>query len=77
MRQVIELKDRSVETIFGARDFEYLIDKYMGYESAKCYRQQIEELSDCIRDMANYIENYIDDEYVKSDVEEVLKVNGY
>lgn len=73
MRQVIELKDRSVETIFGARDFEYLIDKYMGYESAKCYRQQIEELSDCIRDMANYI----DDEYVKSDVEEVLKVNGY
>lgn len=27
------------ETIFKARDFEYLVEKYMGYEAAKYFRE--------------------------------------
>ena len=61
------------EVIFNSRDFEDLIDKYMGFDSAKYYRNQIEQLSDCIRDLSTYI----DDKYITEEIEEVLKVNGY
>lgn len=32
------------ETIFKARDFEYLVEKHMGYEAAKYFREYAEKL---------------------------------
>jgi hypothetical protein len=32
------------ETIFNARDFEYLVEKHMGYEAAKYFREYAEKL---------------------------------
>ena len=34
MPRVLKLSDDKIETLFDAKDFEYLIDKYMGYESS-------------------------------------------
>ena len=31
------------ETIFKARDFEYLVEKHMGYEAAKYFREYAEK----------------------------------
>ena len=31
------------ETIFNARDFEYLVEKHMGYEAAKYFREYAEK----------------------------------
>ena len=31
------------ETIFKARDFEYLVEKHMGYEAAKYFREYADE----------------------------------
>lgn len=72
MPKVLMVKDKP-ETLFSTRDFEELIDKHMGYECARHYREQITELSECIRDLTNYI----DDKDVCSAVEEVLKISGY
>ena len=55
MPQVLALKPNDKpETIFSPRDFEELIDKHMGFDSARFYRSQIEQLSECIRDLSNY-----------------------
>ena len=35
---VITLLDGKSETILSIKDFEYLIDKYMGFESLKYFR---------------------------------------
>lgn len=37
------------ETIFNARDFEYLVEKYMGYEAAKYFREYAEEADEEVR----------------------------
>lgn len=73
MPQVIAIKDAKPTTILSPKDFEDLIAEHMGYECANYYHSQIEQLSDTIRDL----DNYVDDKYVHMDVEEVLKVNGY
>ena len=74
MPQVLALKPNDKpETIFSPRDFEELIDKHMGMDSAKYYRRQIEQLSECIRSLAQYV----NDPDITEEVEEVLKVNGY
>jgi len=73
MPKVIEMSDGSTETIIRTRDFLDLIEAHMGIDSAAHYNNQIEELSDCIRDLAKYI----DDKDVQAEVEEVLKVHGY
>lgn len=74
MPQVLALKPNDKpETIFSPRDFEELIDKHMGFDLARFYRSQIEQLSECIRDLSNYI----DDKDISEEIEEVLKVNGY
>ena len=74
MPQVLALKPNDKpETIFSPRDFEELIDKHMGMDSAKYYRSQIEQLSECIRSLAQYV----NDPDITEEVEEVLKVNGY
>lgn len=46
MRMVIELKDGKVETLFTPRDFEYLLERYMGYEAVSYFRQLIDELEE-------------------------------
>lgn len=61
------------ETILSPKDFEDLIDKYMGMDCANYYQNQIEQLSSYIRDLVGYI----DDKDIRSETEEVLKVNGY
>lgn len=74
MLQVLAMKpDNKPETVFTPRDFEELIDKHMGLDSAKFYHSQIEQLSECIRDLSQYI----DDKDISEEIEEVLKVNGY
>lgn len=39
MPRVLKLSDDKVETLFDDRDFEWLIDKYMGYEAAQYFRE--------------------------------------
>lgn len=73
MPKVLTLNNGSNETILSPRDFEYLIEQHMGFDSATHYHEQIRELSETIRDLAVYI----DDKYILKDVEEVLKINGY
>ena len=46
MPRTIELIDKKVETLFSRQDFEYLLDKYMGYESVQYYRELIAEIED-------------------------------
>lgn len=43
MPDVLALKDGRVETLFTIRHFEELIDKYMGYESARYFRELLAE----------------------------------
>lgn len=73
MPQMLTMSNGRPETILSPKDFEDLIDKHMGMDSANYYQNQIEQLSSCIRDLADYI----NDNDVLSDVEEVLKVHGY
>ena len=37
------------ETIFKARDFEYRVEKYMGYEAAKYFREYAEKADEEVR----------------------------
>lgn len=37
------------ETIFKARDFEYLVEKRMGYEAAKYFREYAEKADEEVR----------------------------
>lgn len=37
------------ETIFKACDFEYLVEKYMGYEAAKYFREYAEKANEEVR----------------------------
>lgn len=73
MPTVLKMSNGRPETILSPKDFEDLVDKYMGLECANYYQNQIEQLSSCIRDLADYI----DDKDIRSEIEEVLKVNGY
>ncbi len=43
MPRVLKLSDDKIETLFDAKDFEYLIDKYMGYEAVQYFRELIFE----------------------------------
>lgn len=40
MPRVLKLSDNKIETLFDAKDFEYLIDKYMGYEAVQYFREE-------------------------------------
>ena len=48
MPEVLIMKDNHPETVFYPRDFEELIDKHMGWDCAKYYHNQIEQLSSYI-----------------------------
>lgn len=57
MPQMLTMSNGRPETILSPKDFEDLIDKYMGLDCANYYQNQIEQLSACIRDLAQYIWN--------------------
>lgn len=46
MPRVLKLSDDKIETLFDDRDFEWLIDKYMGYEAARYFRELMNEVED-------------------------------
>jgi hypothetical protein len=46
MQRVIELLDKKVETLFNRQDFEYLLERYMGYEAVQYFRDMIKEIED-------------------------------
>ena len=46
MSRVLKLSDDKVETLFDDRDFEWLIDKYMGYEAAQYFRELMNKVED-------------------------------
>lgn len=46
MQRVIELLDKKVETLFNRQDFEYLLERYMGYEAVQYFREKLEEIED-------------------------------
>lgn len=73
MPSMLMMNNGRPETILSPKDFEDLIDKYMGMDCANYYQNQIEQLSSYIRDLVGYI----DDKDIRSETEEVLKVNGY
>ncbi len=55
------------------QEFEEIIKQKLGQSYSNCYHNQIVELSNYIRDLANYI----DDKDLHSEMEEVLLVNGF
>ena len=73
MSRVLTMSNGRPETILSPKDFEELIDKHMGLDSANYYQNQIEQLSECIRELTDYI----NDKDILAEVEEVLKVHGY
>lgn len=74
MPQVLTVKNNTrPEVIMSASDFEDLIDTHLGMDCAKWYHEQITSLTELIEELSLYI----DDKYVKEDVEGVLKVNGF
>lgn len=73
MPQVLTMNNGRPETILSPKDFEDLVDKHMGLDSANYYQNQIEQLSECIRGLTDYI----GDKDVLTEIEEVLKVHGY
>lgn len=46
MPRVLKLSDDKIETLFDATDFEYLIDKYMGYEAVQYFRELMDEVEE-------------------------------
>lgn len=73
MPEMLTLINRSLKTILSPKDFVDLIDKHMGMGCANYYQNQIERLSELIRDL----DSYLDDRDVHSTVKEVLKEYGY
>lgn len=46
MPRVLKLSDDKIEILFDAKDFEYLIDKYMGYEAVQYFRELMNEVEE-------------------------------
>lgn len=46
MPRVLKLSDNKIETLFDAKDFEYRIDKYMGYEAVQYFRELMNEVEE-------------------------------
>lgn len=61
MPRVLKLSDDKIETLFDAKDFEYLIDKYMGYEAVQYFRElmnEVEEERQEVRSTRSVIEGH-------------------
>lgn len=50
MQRVIELLDKKVETLFNRQDFEYLLERYMGYEAVQYFREKLEDIREVCRE---------------------------
>ena len=50
MADVISLKDGSVEVVFEPKDFQYLIEKYMGYDAETYFENLISKLQEEVED---------------------------
>lgn len=46
MARSLKLSDNKIESIFDAKDFEYLIDKYVGYEAVQYFRELMNEVEE-------------------------------
>lgn len=46
MPRVLKLSNNEIVTVFDARDFEYYLDKYMGYEAVQFFRELMDELNE-------------------------------
>lgn len=72
MLEVAVTNDGKVVTLLSYRDFKELIERYIGFDFAKIYCNQIYELSGCVKDLMNYV----DDPDICSEIKEVLAANG-
>lgn len=59
MPSVIKLSDNKVVTLFDARDFEYYLEQYMGYEAVQFFRELMDECNEEKENLRN----------IRSDVE--------
>lgn len=59
MPRVIELVDKKIETLFNRRDFEYLLERYMGYEAVEYLRELIDEIEENHREVVEDLETEI------------------
>lgn len=59
MPRVIELVDKKIETLFNRQDFEYLLERYMGYEAVEYLREQIDEIEENHREVVEDLETEI------------------
>lgn len=73
MQRVLTMNNGTPETILSPKDFEDLVDKHMGHDSANYYQNQIEHLSEYIR----WLTDCIGDKDILAETEEVLQVHGY
>lgn len=60
MPKVLALKDGRCETLFTVRDFEELIERYMGYESVQHFRELVSENEDALDELRAEYEEKID-----------------
>lgn len=67
MPQVIRLIDNNIETIFDIRDFEELVNKYMGYDA----RRYLEEVMDSVVAQEDYEEVEENVEELKEKLEDI------
>lgn len=61
MPKVIELVDKKIETLFNRQDFEYLLERYMGYEAVKYLRELIDEIEEDHREVVEDLQTEITD----------------
>jgi predicted nuclease with TOPRIM domain len=60
MPRVISLNDGKVETLFNPQDFEYLLERYMGYESVQYFRELIAEKDTALEELREEYEGKLD-----------------
>lgn len=72
MPQMLTLSNGRPETIFSPKDFEDLIDKYMGSDCADYYREQVKALTERLEGDLGF-----SDKYETKWIEEVLEQYGY
>lgn len=67
MQRVIELLDKKVETLFNRQDFEYLLERYMGYEAVQYFRDMLEEIEDSYNGQIDELTVQIDELTVQNE----------
>lgn len=61
MPRVIEFVDKKIETLFNRQDFEYLLERYMGYEAVEYPRELIDEIEENHREVVDELQAEIQD----------------